>query len=85
LPSDGDTNDWYSYSLIVSDNVALIGALYNDDIYIDTGAAYVFEIGESNGMTPTPDVNDKERSGRTTGILRPEAKSEPAAAVRFAE
>ena len=48
--SDGAWNDRFGWSVSLSDNTALIGALYDDDSGVDSGSAYVFT---RNGTTWT--------------------------------
>jgi hypothetical protein len=42
LASDGAAGDWFGFSVSVSGDVALVGALYNDDQGASSGAAYIF-------------------------------------------
>ena len=42
LASDGGAGDYFSFSVAVQDNVALLSAVYDDDQGTDSGSAYVF-------------------------------------------
>jgi FG-GAP repeat len=42
LPSDGTVWDYFSYSISIQGNTALIGAIYDDDNGTNSGSAYVF-------------------------------------------
>ncbi|MHA1485386.1 MAG: FG-GAP repeat protein, partial [Candidatus Thorarchaeota archaeon] len=43
LPSDGAADDWFGYSVSISGDYAIIGALYDDDNGDYSGSAYVFK------------------------------------------
>jgi len=42
LASDGAAGDWFGYSVALSGDTALVGAVWNDDNGNDSGSAYVF-------------------------------------------
>ena len=46
--SDNDENDYFSWSAALSDDVAIIGASYNDDLGSKSGSAYIFRYDGSN-------------------------------------
>ena len=46
-PSDGAAGDEFGYSVSISDNIAIIGAPWDDGIGADSGSAYVFADGGS--------------------------------------
>jgi hypothetical protein len=48
LPSDGAADDWFGYVVSVDGNVALVGAVEDDDNGDDSGSAYVFRWNGSN-------------------------------------
>ena len=48
LPSDGAADDWFGYAVSVSGDVALVGAVEDDDNGVDSGSAYVFRWNGSN-------------------------------------
>ena len=43
-PSDGAPGDWFGYSVSLSDDRILIGAILDDDNGADSGSAYVFDL-----------------------------------------
>ncbi len=48
-PADGAANDWFGFSVAVSGNVAVIGAVFDDTTAgNDAGSAYVFERNAGN-------------------------------------
>lgn len=47
--SDGAASDGFGYSVSISDNIAIIGARYDDDKGDGSGSAYVFEKDVSTG------------------------------------
>ncbi len=51
--SDGAVNDWFGYSVSVSGDAAIVGALYDDDAGVSSGSAYIFEGPPS---VPSPDT-----------------------------
>jgi hypothetical protein len=50
LASDGAYGDWFGNSVSLSDDTALIGARYDDDLGVESGSVYVFT---RNGTTWT--------------------------------
>lgn len=42
VPSDGAANDNFGYSVGISENIAIVGAYYDDNPDINSGSAYVF-------------------------------------------
>ena len=42
LPSDGNSSDYFGYSVSVSENIALIGAYQDDDNGSSSGSAYIY-------------------------------------------
>ena len=46
---DGSGYDSFGFSVDISGNTAIIGALYDDDNGVNSGSAYVFEKDESSG------------------------------------
>ncbi len=42
LASDGASKDWFGYSVAVSGDVAVVGAVFDDDNGWNSGSAYVF-------------------------------------------
>ncbi|MCK4341950.1 MAG: hypothetical protein KAY37_09535 [Phycisphaerae bacterium] len=48
LAGDGAADDRFGYSVDISGDVAIIGAIYDDDNGSDSGAAYVFRYNGSN-------------------------------------
>jgi hypothetical protein len=44
LPSDGEANDWFGYSVSISGDLALVGAPHDNDNGSDAGSAYVFDV-----------------------------------------
>ena len=49
LASDGDSGDRFGYSVSIYENVAIIGAMCDDDIDTNVGAAYIFTKDETTG------------------------------------
>ena len=48
VPSDGDSGDWFGYSIHASGNNIIVGANRNDDNGTQSGSAYIFNrIGDS--------------------------------------
>jgi hypothetical protein len=48
LASDGNVGDYFGWTISVSNHTILIGAQYDDDLGVDSGAAYIFtRIGTS--------------------------------------
>ena len=47
LPDDGATNDLFGKSVQISGRTIVTGAMWKDDRGIDSGAAYVFSLGDS--------------------------------------
>jgi ELWxxDGT repeat protein len=48
-PDDGAANDWFGFSVAISGNLAVIGALFDDSAAgNDAGSAYVFERNANN-------------------------------------
>lgn len=43
-PSDGETEDFFGFSVSLSGDRALVGAHGNDDVSSDSGAVYIFEL-----------------------------------------
>ncbi|MCK4871828.1 MAG: FG-GAP repeat protein, partial [Phycisphaerales bacterium] len=43
LPSDGAENNWFGCSVAISDTIAIIGALVDDDNGAQSGSAYLFD------------------------------------------
>lgn len=48
LPGDGESDDWFGLCIAVDDGVVVVGAFFNDDNGLDSGAAYMFDA--SSGM-----------------------------------
>ncbi len=42
--SMGDQNDYFGYELALSGNVAAVGAIFDDDLGLDAGAVYIYDI-----------------------------------------
>jgi len=61
LPSDGAADDVFGWSVVLSGNLAVIGAYEDDDNGTDSGSAYVFEPRLENYLTikPFPLLADK--------------------------
>ncbi len=49
VPSDGAATDWFTYSVALSGDTALVGARYDDDKGSDAGSAYVFVLRNAPG------------------------------------
>jgi hypothetical protein len=43
LASDGDTNDQFGWSVSISGDYAIVGAIYDDDKGTNSGSAYIFQ------------------------------------------
>ncbi len=43
LASDGNTNDYFGYSVSISGDYAIVGAVYDDDNGTNSGSAYIFK------------------------------------------
>ena len=43
LPNDGSPNDFFGWSVSIFDDIAVVGALQNNGLGADAGAAYVFQ------------------------------------------
>jgi len=83
LPSDGAAYDWFGESVSISGDVALVGAVLNDDDGADSGSAYVYTL---TGCTVLGDLNadcsiDLQDAGLalrvqigmdTSGLIRPD-------------
>ena len=48
LPSDGAAGDYFGYSVTISGDTAIIGAIFDDDNGENSGSAYVFHFNGSN-------------------------------------
>jgi hypothetical protein len=44
LPPTGDTNDFFGDSVAISGDLAIVSAFFDDDMGLDAGAVYVFDI-----------------------------------------
>ena len=44
--SDAAASDYFGYAVAVSGDIALVGAIYNDDAGVDSGSAYIYERNE---------------------------------------
>ena len=44
VPSDGAAGDQFGYWTAISGNIAIVGAKYDDDLGIDSGSAYLFDV-----------------------------------------
>ena len=55
VPNDGAVNDWFGYSVSISSdgNVALVGAINDDDKGTDSGSAYIFTKQANGSYTQT--------------------------------
>ena len=53
-PSDGAEDDFFGYSVGISGNTAVIGALDDDDNGTDSGSAYIFQQRTTNYLTIEP-------------------------------
>ena len=40
----GDQNDYFGYSVAISGNLAAVGAMFDDDLGLDAGAVYIYDI-----------------------------------------
>ncbi len=40
----GDQNDYFGYSVAISGNLAAVGAMFDDDLGLDSGAVYIYDI-----------------------------------------
>jgi outer membrane protein assembly factor BamB len=49
-PSDGATDDYFGSSVAVSGNIAVIGALYDDDTGTNSGSVYIFDTTNGNEL-----------------------------------
>ncbi|MCH7547726.1 MAG: hypothetical protein IID30_15110 [Planctomycetes bacterium] len=71
---DSEVFDFFGMSAAIDDDIAVVGALYNENNQIRTGAAYVYEFdGESWQYTKKllPDKLDRGKSfGMTTAVKR---------------
>ena len=48
LPSDGKTEDYFGYSVALSNSTAIIAAPHRDDTGETSGAAYVIDLSDKN-------------------------------------
>ena len=53
LASDGAASDYFSESVSISGNTAIVGAYYDDDKGSNSGSAYIFDIGIFQPPPPT--------------------------------
>lgn len=53
VPSDGGPGDYFGYSVSVSGNAAIVGAIEDDVVGLDTGYAYVFRFDSANWVEET--------------------------------
>ncbi len=51
LPSDGAENNWFGCSVAISDTIAIIGALVDDDNGAQSGSAYLFDTSDPTNPT----------------------------------
>jgi hypothetical protein len=68
LPSDGAVGDLFGSSVAVSEDVALIGAMRDDDNGVDSGAAYVYNLAITSPVAidikPGNDLNPVNPTSR---------------------
>jgi len=71
LPEQGSEQAYFGFSVAISGDFAVVGAIYADDLGNDSGAAYVFERTQ-NGWERTkllaPDGGEGEYFGRSVSI-----------------
>ncbi|MCK4657982.1 MAG: hypothetical protein KAV82_00535 [Phycisphaerae bacterium] len=58
LPADGESEEWFGYSVAVSGDVAVIGAYHDDDLGQFAGSVYVFEYTGSSWTEVTKILAD---------------------------
>ncbi|MCJ7776913.1 MAG: FG-GAP repeat protein [Sedimentisphaerales bacterium] len=69
LASDGAVEDWFSYSVYISGDYAIIGAYADDDSGNNSGSAYIFEATATGELALlTPNGGEKLVAGSTYDI-----------------
>jgi hypothetical protein len=43
LPTDGQAGDWFGWSVAISGDTAIVGAIHDDDNGVDSGSVYLFD------------------------------------------
>ena len=64
---DGTWNDYFGYSVAVSDGIAVVGAYLDDDAGDNSGSAYVFEMSDSSDETSWTQVAKLTAADAFTG------------------
>ncbi|MCB1583684.1 MAG: FG-GAP repeat protein [Xanthomonadales bacterium] len=67
VPSDGAGNDWFGWSVSLSNNRALIGAIWDDEKGIDSGSAYIFDFNGSEWIQTTKLISSDGEAGDNFG------------------
>lgn len=47
LPETGATQDYFGFAVSITDSAVIVGAPSYDGLYVDSGAAYIFALGQS--------------------------------------
>jgi hypothetical protein len=72
LASDGASNDSFGFSVAVSGNLALIGAVYDDDNGSNSGSAYIFrfdgKVWQEEAKLLASDGASEDNFGRSVSI-----------------
>ncbi len=71
--SDAGDNDWFGYSVSISGDYAIVGALYKNDGGIRRGAAYIYHRYDVNSWDfiiklAAPDAGDDDEFGNSVSI-----------------
>ncbi|KPA12838.1 PKD domain-containing protein [Candidatus Magnetomorum sp. HK-1] len=56
IPSQGSESDLFGYAVAMSDGIAAIGALNDDDSATDSGASYFYDLTQKARITPIFDI-----------------------------
>ena len=72
LADDGEAGDYFGWGVSIDDDMAVVGALFNDELGADAGAAYVFERSGSSWSMQSkliaPDGKADARLGRSVAF-----------------
>jgi len=70
VPSDSASNDYFGSSVAMSGNYIIVGANGNDDVAVDSGSAYIFDVitGTQLHKLTANDPNTYDRFGSSVAI-----------------